>query len=108
MHVSGGGGGQVKIRPFSAVTPSWRDGERERERDWGSDVTSSCSIDTDSEAGSRDEMMLAQMQLTARQKDAMLSEAIAVGDRVSVTVPQKPPRYGRKKRECQTGVDSFG
>ena len=77
-----------KARPYSAVgvAPC-------------SDLAGSqCSLDTDSETGSRDEQALARMQLTARQKDEVLAAAISVGDRVSFTVPQKPPRYGRKKR----------
>ncbi|XP_059170248.1 myosin-3-like isoform X2 [Physella acuta] len=35
--------------------------------------------------------------LTQSQKDDILCDIIQIGDRVSIEVPQKPPRYGRKK-----------
>ncbi|KAL8593001.1 hypothetical protein ACOMHN_017931 [Nucella lapillus] len=108
-HHGGGGDGQshpatVKARPYSAMTGSFRDLEA------GSDHTFQSSVDTDSEAGgSRDEVTLAHMALTARQKDDILASSIAVGDRVSFTVPQKPPRYGRKKPKplVYTGIVKY-
>jgi hypothetical protein len=60
---------------------------------WGS--TSSAT----SGAAKSEEAAVARLQLTGRQRDELLSAALAVGDRVSVTVQQKPPRYGRKKRQ---------
>ncbi|XP_076449834.1 uncharacterized protein LOC143286125 isoform X2 [Babylonia areolata] len=101
----GGGGQQGKVRPYSAVvTGPFRDTEV------CSDALSQSSVDTDSEAGgSRDEVTLARLQLSARQKDDVLAAAIAVGDRVTFTVPQKPPRYGRKKPKplVYTGIVKY-
>ena len=37
--------------------------------------------------------------MSGQQKDAILCDAIQIGDRASITVNQKPPRYGRKKRK---------
>nr|KAG5695584.1 hypothetical protein BaRGS_034006 [Batillaria attramentaria] len=64
-----------------------------------SDFGSHSSLDTDSEisVSTRDQQLLAKAQLTARQKDEILASSITIGDRVTFTIPQKPPRYGRKK-----------
>ena len=35
--------------------------------------------------------------MTDQEKDEILAEVIQMGDRVKILVPQKPPKYGRKK-----------
>ncbi|KAK7481728.1 hypothetical protein BaRGS_00027101 [Batillaria attramentaria] len=86
---------QRKPRPYSATNACHRD------TDASSDFGSHSSLDTDSEisVSTRDQQLLAKAQLTARQKDEILASSITIGDRVTFTIPQKPPRYGRKKRE---------
>ena len=43
--------------------------------------------------------------MSGQQKDAILCDAIQIGDRASITVNQKPPRYGRKKRKSMPILD---
>ncbi|XP_046573292.1 uncharacterized protein LOC124281313 [Haliotis rubra] len=43
------------------------------------------------------EQRVALSNMTAADKDKLLMEVINIGDRVSISVPQKAPRYGRKK-----------
>ncbi|KAK7114160.1 myosin heavy chain, clone 203-like isoform X2 [Littorina saxatilis] len=97
---------QLKARPYSAaVTSPYPGGEL--------DVHGDSCVDSDSgsefSTSGKDDVALARMQLTARQKDEVLAAAIAVGDRVSITVAQKPPRYGRKKPKpvIYTGIVKY-
>ncbi|XP_067652519.1 CAP-Gly domain-containing linker protein 1-like [Haliotis asinina] len=43
------------------------------------------------------EQRVALSNMTAADKDKLLMEVINIGDRVTISVPQKAPRYGRKK-----------
>ncbi|XP_071088725.1 calcium-binding and coiled-coil domain-containing protein 1-like [Haliotis cracherodii] len=43
------------------------------------------------------EQRVALSNMTAADKDKLLMEVISIGDRVSISVSQKAPRYGRKK-----------
>lgn len=94
---------QRKARPYSAINPPYRG-----DTDISSDHSSQ---DTDSEWGvsTRDEQLLFKAQLTARQRDEILASSITIGDRVTFTVPQKPPRYGRKKPKpiIYTGIVKY-
>ncbi|RUS80818.1 hypothetical protein EGW08_011439 [Elysia chlorotica] len=47
--------------------------------------------------------------MSGQQKDAILCDAIQIGDRASITVNQKPPRYGRKKPKpiTYTGIVKY-
>ncbi|CAL1540711.1 unnamed protein product [Lymnaea stagnalis] len=55
----------------------------------------------------RDKKLLAG--LSSAHQDAILSDIIQMGDRISIDVPQKPPRYGRKKPKpvTFTGIVKF-
>ena len=48
-------------------------------------------------------------KMSAVEKDNLLSRVLNVGDRVSVCVPQKAPKYGRKKRKysCPNYYDIY-
>lgn len=81
---------KLKPRPFSALVSSQHVVDLNSNED---------SQHTDSEVSSKDEHLLEKAQLSAQQKDEILASAINIGDRVTFSIPQKPPRYGKKKSE---------
>ncbi|XP_041376649.1 nuclease SbcCD subunit C-like [Gigantopelta aegis] len=48
-------------------------------------------------------------KMSASQKDSLLARVLNIGDRVSVCVPQKAPKYGRKKQKpiVYTGIVKY-
>ncbi|XP_053402522.1 uncharacterized protein LOC123548303 isoform X3 [Mercenaria mercenaria] len=62
-----------------------------------SDADSVFSSESDFEEEMTSEQECVLKGVSAREKDAALAEIINVGDRVLISIPQKPPRYGKKK-----------
>lgn len=62
-----------------------------------SDADSVFSSESDFEEEMTSEQEFVLKGVSAREKDIVLSEIINIGDRVLISVPQKPPRYGKKK-----------
>jgi len=61
------------------------------------DTESICTSDSDLDDDVTVDQEQTYRSLTARERDEMLSEIITVGDRVLISCPQKPPRYGKKR-----------
>lgn len=62
-----------------------------------SDADSVFSSESDFEDEITSEQECVLKGVSARDKDAVLSDIINVGDRVLISCPQKPPKYGKKR-----------
>lgn len=54
------------------------------------------NIDSGSDSDDLDEVPLFRSKMPGKEKDKILSQYIKLGSRIVVSVPQKPPKYGRK------------
>lgn len=62
------------------------------------DSVSSSSSDLDDDLTPDGADLLRHM--SGQERDAVLQEVINLGDRVLISCPQKPPRYGKKRGNC--------
>ncbi|XP_021352483.1 coiled-coil domain-containing protein 186-like, partial [Mizuhopecten yessoensis] len=78
------------------------------EQSLSSDLSSMSSDNVDDAMGTA--LMLKLAKLSSREKEDILCNFVSPGDRVLYSVPQKPPRYGKKivpKPKIYTGIVKY-
>lgn len=68
------------------------------------------TVDSGSESEDLDEIPLLKTKMPGKEKDDILKQYVKLGSRIVVSVPQKPPRYGRKitpKPKIYTGIVKY-
>ncbi|XP_063440674.1 uncharacterized protein LOC134721523 isoform X2 [Mytilus trossulus] len=68
------------------------------------------TVDSGSESEDLDEIPLFRSKMPGKEKDEILKQYVKLGSRIVITVPQKPPKYGRKitpKPKVYTGIVKY-
>ncbi|KAL4235198.1 hypothetical protein ACF0H5_006836 [Mactra antiquata] len=74
-----------------------KSGENDEKGQLPSDADSVFSSESDFEDEAISEQEYVTRGFSAKDKDILLSDIINVGDRVLISCPQKPPKYGKKR-----------